>query len=223
MRWIQFAMFAVVAAFVMQSFALAQDAPKEPKPPKKIEKDDPSKADPTEDPKITEDAKDDVNEDPSGRPNRDLAKNPKKNNPNDESPHPKRNSSSSAVGLGGSPHAGPPANGAAGFKHRRASGGGGSPHDARIVAALEWLKDHQSVAGNWRADKFSTDSSRKGAKQTGNAEFKSVGDATKDVGWANTTDVGLTGLALMTFASSGHDHTAGEYKRTIRNGVKYLR
>ncbi|MCA8912153.1 MAG: hypothetical protein KDB82_10640 [Planctomycetes bacterium] len=91
----------------------------------------------------------------------------------------------------------------------------------RILAALNWLKDHQNREGYWSATGFAKDSTRLDAKKTGNAEFTK--DCTNDIGWEATCDIGLTGLAILAFTGNGYDHKYGDYRATIRQAVLYLR
>jgi hypothetical protein len=98
-----------------------------------------------------------------------------------------------------------------------------SAHDDRVRAALDWLKDHQHRGGNWRANGFSSDTTRSGARKTFNAEFVEVGRADGETGWEDTTDVGLTGLALLAFAGAGFDHKDGDYRAVCRQAILYLR
>ncbi|MCB9895401.1 MAG: PDZ domain-containing protein [Planctomycetes bacterium] len=77
----------------------------------------------TEDERVVQYAKDEVNEDASDQPNRDLAENPNDDPSSNESPHP--NKSSSAVGLGGGVGGGGTSGGKGGYVYRRARGGGG--------------------------------------------------------------------------------------------------
>ncbi|MCC6151379.1 MAG: terpene cyclase/mutase family protein [Planctomycetes bacterium] len=200
--------------------------PPEPemKPPEQVEhpKDEPPREDPTEDPRIVEDATDDNNEDPSDQPNKDLAPNPNKDDSNAESPNPNRGPSS-AVGLGGGAGGGGGRGGAGGFAYRRARGGGGRPHDNRVRAALEWLRDHQNFDGFWSGARFSEDTTRKNARKTYNLEFVNAGKPEGDKGWDASADIGLTGLSLLAFVGAGFDHKEGDYKETCRKAIMYLR
>lgn len=217
----------VVKVEVIQSDVEPEAIPPEPEqePEEEVEfpKDEPVQEDPTEDPRITEDATDDNNEDPSDQPNNDLAENPNDTDSQVDSPHPNKTNSNSSVGLGGGAGGGGGRGGAGGFAHRRARGGGGSPTDSRVKAALEWLKDHQNIAGHWSATDFGKDSTRKGAKHTWNIEHVQAGVEDGDIGWEHSVDVGLSGMSLLAFVGAGYDHKAGEYKRTVRNSIKYLR
>lgn len=200
--------------------------PPEPETPPEDEvefpKDEPVKPDPSEDEQIVEKPNDTVNEDPTDQPSEELAENPNDNDSDNKSPHPNTDSSTSAIGLGGGAGGGGGRGGAGGFAYRRAGGGGGRPHQDRTKSALEWLKDHQNDAGHWSSTTFSDDSKRTGEK-TYNIEFVDVGEADGDKGWEQTTDIGLTGMALLAFLGAGHDHTMGDYKQTCRNAIQYLR
>ncbi len=211
---------------ITQAAVDTQPVPPEPemKPQEQVEypKDEPPQEDPTEDPRIVEEATDDHNEDPSDSPNQDLAPNPNKDDSNAESPNPNRGPSS-AVGLGGGAGGGGGRGGAGGFAYRRARGGGGRPHDDRVRAALEWLKDHQNFEGHWSGVHFSEDSTRKNARKTYNLEFVAPGDAKGDKGWEASADIGLTGMALLAFVGAGFDHKEGDYKETCRRAIMYLR
>jgi hypothetical protein len=201
---------------------IAEPPPPEDEPEEESEfPDEEDVVDPTEDERIVEDATDDVNEDPTDQPNQDLAET---EDPSDnESPHPNRDSTTSAVGLGGGIGGGGGPGGGGGFGHRRARDPGGRPHDDRMHAALEWLKDHQNIEGYWSATTFSADSVRHGAEKTYNIEFFRIGDPDGDKGWEQTTDVGLTGLALLAFVGAGYDHREGQYRDTCRMAIQYLR
>ncbi|MCC6573646.1 MAG: terpene cyclase/mutase family protein [Planctomycetes bacterium] len=191
-----------------------------PEQPVEYPKDEPVGEDPTEDPRIVDDATD-VNEDPTDKPNRDLAE-PPKDDGNSESPHPNRNSTTSAVGLGGGGGGGG-RGGKGGFESRRARGGGGVKLD-RVKAALEWLKDHQNVEGYWSSTTFSADTKRVNARKTYHIEFLEPGKPGADSGWTDkAVDIGLTGLSLLAFAGAGYDHKQGDYKETCRIAAAYLR
>ncbi|MCB9934071.1 MAG: terpene cyclase/mutase family protein [Planctomycetes bacterium] len=208
-----------------QQEQIAEPPPPEQPPEKPVEypKDEPEQVDPTEDERIVEEAKDEVNEDPSDKPNNDLAENPNEDPSDNESPHPNRDSTSSAVGLGGGVGGGGGRGGKGGFAYRRARGGGGRPHEDRSRAALEWLKDHQNREGYWSATTFSDDTARTGAKKTYNIEFVEPGSATGDKGWEATCDIGLTGMSLLAFVGAGYDHKEGDYRETCRKAIVYLR
>ncbi|MCB9935847.1 MAG: hypothetical protein H6840_09160 [Planctomycetes bacterium] len=106
-----------------------------------------------------------------------------------------------------------------GYSHRLKPGK--RANEDRVLAALNWLKDHQNKDGHWSADNFAADSSRAGATKTGNIEFITGENA--DKGWKETADVGLTGLALLAFTGHGFTHKAGDYRQVLRMGLVYLR
>ncbi|MHC4841596.1 MAG: prenyltransferase/squalene oxidase repeat-containing protein [Planctomycetota bacterium] len=175
---------------------------------------------PSEDIQIAPDPTDIRNEDPTEQPNEDLAEN--ENNDPAESAHPSKNSNSS-IGHAGNAGGGKGGGGKGGFDYRRSPPPGGGPPIGHTDAALQWLADHQNTAGHWSATTFSDDSKRRNAKRTYNVEFVNVGDADGDKGWEQTTDVGLTGLALLAFAGGGYDQSLGKFRETVRRGVLYLR
>jgi len=93
----------------------------------------------------------------------------------------------------------------------------------RVKAALQWLADHQDPEGNWSATKFPTASTRKEAPSTGNIEFVGKGEKGADFGWEGTTDIGLTGLGMLSFTANGHHHKEGEFSATLRRAILFLR
>ncbi|MBZ0135311.1 MAG: terpene cyclase/mutase family protein [Planctomycetes bacterium] len=109
------------------------------------------------------------------------------------------------------------------FPQRVAFEAGERPHQEHLTGALEWLRDHQNREGYWSATTFDEDSTRTSATRTSVIDFTRGNDRISDKGWADTCDVGLTGLALLAFAGAGEDHKAGDYRATIRQGVLYLR
>ncbi|MBX3459753.1 MAG: hypothetical protein KF696_07295 [Planctomycetes bacterium] len=112
---------------------------------------------------------------------------------------------------------------APGYAHRLARGKG-VPHQTRINAALNWLKDHQHKDGHWSSQTFSADSKREKAAKTYNLEFRAAGSDKGDRGWEESVDVGLTGLALMAFTGAGHDHAReSDYRQCVRMGLMALR
>ena len=85
------------------------------------------------------------------------------------------------------------------------------------------MKDHQNFDGFWSGTNFSEDTRRVNARKTFNLEFVKAGDPKGDKGWSGSTDIGLTGLALLAFSGAGHDHKEGKYKDTCRRALLYLR
>lgn len=176
-----------------------------------------------EQPQLVDDPQDEVNQDDSDSPNEDLAKNDSADD-SVESPHPNKNHNSS-VGLTGSAGGGGGFGGGGGLRDLRGPPGGRKtrPTDVRVDKGLTWLADHQNQAGYWSATNFGEDSTRTGAKHTYNVEFSNVGESDGDKGWDETTDIGLTGLALLAFVGEGHDHMKSKYATNIRRAIQYLR
>ncbi|MBI4569711.1 MAG: terpene cyclase/mutase family protein [Planctomycetes bacterium] len=181
--------------------------------------------DPSEDPRIDPTAVDPVNEDPIVDP----VKESMRDNDSDAlnvSPFNRLNSNSSLgvgstgpVGGGGDPFGRGPGSG-----KRRATGKGPKTDDA-VLAALMWLKRHQSPDGGWRAKGFhalcgkDAESDDKGAKFPG--ACANLG-GTDDTGW-ETVDVGVTGLALLAYLGNGHTHRDGKFRKTVRDALTYLK
>lgn len=78
------------------------------------------------------------------------------------------------------------------------TGGGSARTEAAVNAALRWLAEHQDPDGSWRAEKY---------------EGKS--HAVKYPG-------STTGMALLPFLGAGHNEMAGKYKKTVKDGVRYI-
>ncbi len=76
-----------------------------------------------------------------------------------------------------------------------------------IDRALEWLKIHQSPEGYWDTDGFT--------RQCIYEECDGVGRA--------LYDPGVTGLATLAFLGAGQTHKSGNYKKTVRDALLYLR
>lgn len=118
------------------------------------------------------------------------------------------NNANDAIGLGGG------AGGAfgrrrGGRRNLRALGGGGKTQRA-VERGLEWLSNHQSKDGRWDCDNFMANGDpKKGplCDGKGNAMY----------------DVGVSGLALLAFLGAGNTHREGPYKKTVRNGLKWLK
>jgi hypothetical protein len=73
---------------------------------------------------------------------------------------------------------------------------------------LEWLKNHQTPdEGYWDCDGFQ------------NRCQKNICDGT---GYA-LNDPGVTGLALLAFLGAGHTQREGPYKKTVMDGLRYLK
>jgi hypothetical protein len=114
------------------------------------------------------------------------------------------NSCVDAYGIGGG------AAGAYGSRWGRGSfaNEGGSPgtEDA-VVAALRWLHFHQDLDGRWDIDGFSKNCKKGSCDGAAQAPY---------------FDVGASGLALLAFLGNGHTHQVGEFKKTVRKGLRFL-
>lgn len=79
-----------------------------------------------------------------------------------------------------------------------------------LERGLEWLSIHQSPDGRWDTDGFmSRGDPNKGALCDGKGSAM--------------YDVGVTGLALLSYLGAGHTHREGQYKMTVRKGLKWLK
>jgi hypothetical protein len=92
------------------------------------------------------------------------------------------------------------------------NGPGGGPRpdkreDAAVLAALRWLKLHQSSDGRWSAAGFDA--------HCGANRCDGAGDS--------TYDVGVTGLSLLAFLGAGETHNSGTCRETVKNGLRFLR
>lgn len=87
---------------------------------------------------------------------------------------------------------------------------GGSEATERAVAmALAWLAAHQSDDGRWDSDGFD--------------QKCPAGDQCTGHAIENSSDSGLTGLALLAFLGAGHTHAkASEHQETVRKGLSWL-
>ncbi|MCA8920940.1 MAG: terpene cyclase/mutase family protein [Planctomycetes bacterium] len=89
---------------------------------------------------------------------------------------------------------------------------GGSPAtEHAVTAALGWLKRHQSPNGSWDSDGWSANCSQGTCDGAGT----NAGDA--------RLDVGVTSLALLAFLGNGHSHRFGPFKRTVNQGLRWLK
>ncbi len=109
------------------------------------------------------------------------------------------------IGIGGG--AGGAFGGGRGGRRNLKTNGGGSKTETAVDLALEWLKNHQSPGGHWDSDGF--DEMCKLNKCDGHGEA--------------VYDPGLSGLSLLCFLGAGKTHVAGEYKDTVKNGLRYLK
>jgi hypothetical protein len=76
-----------------------------------------------------------------------------------------------------------------------------------VDLGLEWLKNHQDPEGYWDCDGFEAQCKLNKCGGAGAALF----------------DPGVSGLALLAFLGAGETHQTGNYRETVRNGLKYLK
>lgn len=98
-----------------------------------------------------------------------------------------------------------------GRKNLRALGGSKATESA-VQSGLLWLKRHQSPDGKWDADNF-TQNCGKEAKFPGSCGGTG----------SSWVDPGVTGIALLCFLGAGNSTSIGEFKRQVKNGVRYLK
>jgi len=96
-----------------------------------------------------------------------------------------------------------------GNQARAIRAGDGEPEtDQATTEGLEWLKNHQTPdEGNWDCDGFQRHCRKNVCDGTGHA----------------LNDPGITGLALLAFLGAGHTHKEGPYKKTVLDGLRYLK
>ncbi len=109
------------------------------------------------------------------------------------------------IGIGGG--AGGAFGGRRGGRRNLRAGGGGKKTQSAVDLALEWLKNHQSNGGHWDSDGFEEKCVKNKCGGPGEAVY----------------DPGLSGLALLCFLGAGETHNAGQYKDTVREGLRYLK
>jgi hypothetical protein len=79
--------------------------------------------------------------------------------------------------------------------------------DVQIVAALQWLANHQLPDGGWNFDHW-----------TG----ESCGGRCNGAGTAPPTTNAATAMALLPFLTVGQTHKRGEYQQVVGRGLTYL-
>ncbi len=84
--------------------------------------------------------------------------------------------------------------------------GGGERAERAVTWGLDWLARHQSEDGSWDSDGF---------------QARCRGNVCEGKGHP-LYDAGLSGIALLAFLGAGHTHVRGEYRDTVRNGLRYL-
>lgn len=86
--------------------------------------------------------------------------------------------------------------------------GGNSDSEASVISGLRWLKSRQMKDGGWDFNHVGCEDCRgKDCSQPG--DFKEYRTA-------------ATGLALMAFLGGGHTHEKGDYRSSVRIGLRQL-
>lgn len=93
-----------------------------------------------------------------------------------------------------------------GLGFSRGRGKRNSATQKQVDAGLLWLHKHQSPEGHWDCDGF---------------DMFCPGNQCSGKGGA-LNDVGVTGLALLAFLGAGNTPFNGEYRKTVKKGVRYL-
>ena len=109
------------------------------------------------------------------------------------------------IGIGGG--AGGAFGGRKGGHRNLRAGGGGKKTENAVDLALEWLKNHQSQDGRWECENFSTNCKLNQCDHPGEASYTP----------------GVSGLSLLCFLGYGETHQSGQYKETVKRGLKYLK
>jgi hypothetical protein len=98
-----------------------------------------------------------------------------------------------------------------GGRGRHGDGGEGGTHkrdpDTAVMAALQWLKHHQSPDGRWDGGGFDAQCKVNRCDGSGDSAFST----------------GVTGLSLLAFLGAGETHQTGSCRTTVKNGLKWLR
>lgn len=81
--------------------------------------------------------------------------------------------------------------------------------ETAVKAALQWLADNQEKDGRWNVRRYG-----------GGRELYEAGRDREGAG--AQADTGVTGLALLAFAASGHTHQDGSQRAAVRRGLDYL-
>jgi hypothetical protein len=106
--------------------------------------------------------------------------------------------------LGGGGHGG---GGPGGPGGNGPSGGRMTPTNVAVMAALQWLKHHQSPDGRWDGGAFDAQCKMNRCDGPGDSAFST----------------GVTGLSLLAFLGAGETHQTGSCRTTVKNGLKWLR
>jgi hypothetical protein len=107
------------------------------------------------------------------------------------------------IGVGGNASGGPP------FGQRRPTLKDGipKPTTTATTSGLDWLVRHQSPSGCWDCDGFEANCRSGKCGGPGGPLF----------------DPGVSGLSMLAFLGHGDTHKSGDYKVTVRQGIKYLK
>jgi len=106
--------------------------------------------------------------------------------------------------LGGGGHGG---GGPGGPGGNGPSGGKMTPTNLSVMAALQWLKKHQSPDGHWDGGSFDAQCRANRCDGPGESAYST----------------GVTGLSLLAFLGAGETHRTGSCQTTVKTGLKWLR
>ena len=84
---------------------------------------------------------------------------------------------------------------------------GGTADQKAVAAGLQWLANHQAPNGSWDCDGFADRCQTNVCDGPGNS----------------LNDVGVTGLALLSFLGAGNTPGSGTYKDVVKDGLTWLR
>lgn len=84
-----------------------------------------------------------------------------------------------------------------------------------VQIGLQWLARHQSDDGSWKANGW-TNQCPAGHSCVGHG-----GGKVNDAGKADAT--AITGLVLLAFLGNGQTHMVGDFRKTVKDGLDYLR
>ena len=85
---------------------------------------------------------------------------------------------------------------------------GGSPGtESAVTAALRWLYFHQDKNGMWDQDGFERHCKDTSCGGKGTGQY----------------DVAVSALALLAYLGNGHTHRVGQFKKTVRRGLDWLK
>jgi hypothetical protein len=100
--------------------------------------------------------------------------------------------------------------------------GGTSESERAVEASLRWLALHQSAAGYWDADGFSS-MCPGGARCTGRSGLVGIDDeGVNRLNAGITSDTGVTGLSILAFLGAGYTHEEGQYADQVDRAIRWL-